>query len=170
MCKWECTNGFGDELICWCAPKLIAIKPSRTTWKNSVLCENCASKRLPWTTLRIEVVFRYIVYLGVTYGLVMWTQLAFSLIYYDLIMIMLSVAYRNSETLIHLLKGSLGTGILAMPNAFLNAGLLVGTVGTILIGILCTYCLHVLVSISYTICSIRIIIPRRIKLILLCNV
>uniref|UniRef100_A0A2S2PTU5 Proton-coupled amino acid transporter 4 n=1 Tax=Schizaphis graminum TaxID=13262 RepID=A0A2S2PTU5_SCHGA len=52
----------------------------------------------------------------------------------------------NNETLIHLLKGSLGTGILAMPNAFYNSGLLVGTVGTILIGILCTYCLHVLVS------------------------
>lgn len=56
--------------------------------------------------------------------------------------------YRNSETLIHLLKGSLGTGILAMPNAFFNSGLLIGTVGTILIGILCTYCLHVLVSVN----------------------
>ncbi|PSN54889.1 hypothetical protein C0J52_10253 [Blattella germanica] len=31
----------------------------------------------------------------------------------------------NSETLIHLLKGSLGTGILAMPNAFFKAGLAV---------------------------------------------
>lgn len=59
--------------------------------------------------------------------------------------------YRNNETLIHLLKGSLGTGILAMPNAFYNSGLLIGTVGTILIGILCTYCLHVLVSIVRTV-------------------
>jgi amino acid permease len=50
------------------------------------------------------------------------------------------------ETLIHLLKGSLGTGILAMPNAFFKAGLVVGFVGTILIGSLCTYCIHVLVS------------------------
>jgi proton-coupled amino acid transporter len=53
---------------------------------------------------------------------------------------------RNLETLIHLLKGSLGTGILAMPNAFFKAGLIVGFVGTILIGSLCTYCIHVLVS------------------------
>lgn len=59
----------------------------------------------------------------------------------------------NSETLIHLLKGSLGTGILAMPNAFYNSGLLVGTVGTILIGILCTYCLHVLVRSQYLLCK-----------------
>ncbi|VVC27247.1 Amino acid transporter, transmembrane domain [Cinara cedri] len=59
----------------------------------------------------------------------------------------------NSETLIHLLKGSLGTGILAMPNAFLNSGLLVGTIGTILIGFLCTYCLHVLVRSQYLLCK-----------------
>ncbi|KAK7790535.1 hypothetical protein R5R35_011941 [Gryllus longicercus] len=55
----------------------------------------------------------------------------------------------NSETLIHLLKGSLGTGILAMPNAFLNAGLVVGFFGTILIGSLCTYCMHILVVDMY---------------------
>lgn len=56
--------------------------------------------------------------------------------------------YRDKETLIHLLKGCLGTGILAMPNAFGNAGLALGTVATVLIGILCTYCLHVLVGIT----------------------
>jgi ABC-type lipoprotein release transport system permease subunit len=33
-----------------------------------------------------------------------------------------------------------------MPNAFFKAGLIVGFVGTILIGSLCTYCIHVLVS------------------------
>lgn len=55
---------------------------------------------------------------------------------------------RDKETLIHLLKGCLGTGILAMPNAFGNAGLALGTVATVLIGILCTYCLHVLVGIT----------------------
>lgn len=53
---------------------------------------------------------------------------------------------RNKETLIHLLKGSLGTGILAMPYAFHNAGLILGFFGTLFIGSLCTYCLHVLVS------------------------
>jgi proton-coupled amino acid transporter len=50
------------------------------------------------------------------------------------------------ETLLHLLKGSLGTGILAMPNAFLRAGYVLGVTGTVFIGIICTYCIHQLVS------------------------
>lgn len=53
---------------------------------------------------------------------------------------------RNFETLVHLLKGSLGTGILAMPLAFKNAGLLFGLFATFGIGFVCTYCIHVLVS------------------------
>ncbi|XP_077301348.1 proton-coupled amino acid transporter-like protein acs [Arctopsyche grandis] len=61
----------------------------------------------------------------------------------------------NTETLIHLLKGSLGTGILAMPNAFSHAGWLVGIVGTILIGLLCTYCIHVLIKAEYELCKRR---------------
>lgn len=59
----------------------------------------------------------------------------------------------NFETLVHLLKGSLGTGILAMPQAFYNAGYISGFVNTILIGILCTYCLHVLVQAQYALCK-----------------
>lgn len=59
----------------------------------------------------------------------------------------------NTETLIHILKGSLGTGILAMPDAFKNSGLIVGTFGTLLIGYLCTYCLIVLVRCQYEICK-----------------
>ncbi|XP_062546629.1 proton-coupled amino acid transporter-like protein CG1139 [Armigeres subalbatus] len=59
----------------------------------------------------------------------------------------------NFETLVHLLKGSLGTGILAMPQAFYNAGYLSGFINTILIGILCTYCLHVLVQAQYMLCK-----------------
>ncbi|XP_012267231.2 proton-coupled amino acid transporter-like protein CG1139 [Athalia rosae] len=59
----------------------------------------------------------------------------------------------NTETLIHMLKGSLGTGILAMPNAFCNSGLLIGPIATIIIGILATYCLHVLVKAQYKLCK-----------------
>lgn len=60
---------------------------------------------------------------------------------------------RNSETLFHLLKGSLGTGILAMPNAFKNSGYLVGSIGTIVIGVLCTYCIHQLIKAEYELCK-----------------
>lgn len=46
----------------------------------------------------------------------------------------------------HMIKGSLGSGILAMPMAFKNAGLGVGVIGAFLIGYLCTHCVHLLVS------------------------
>lgn len=62
-------------------------------------------------------------------------------------------ATSNTETLIHLLKGSLGTGILAMPQAFYYAGYVSGFINTILIGALCTYCLHILVQAQYAICK-----------------
>ena len=52
------------------------------------------------------------------------------------------------DTLIHLLKGSLGSGILAMPLAFLNAGLWFGLVATLIVGSICTYCVHILVKCS----------------------
>ncbi|XP_031641119.1 proton-coupled amino acid transporter-like protein CG1139 [Contarinia nasturtii] len=59
----------------------------------------------------------------------------------------------NTETLVHLLKGSLGTGILAMPKAFHQSGYLNGIVCTILIGILCTWGLHILVRSQYILCK-----------------
>lgn len=49
-------------------------------------------------------------------------------------------------SLAHLLKSSLGSGILAMPMAFMNAGLLFGAIGTLVVGFLCTHCVHILVS------------------------
>ncbi|XP_055708651.1 proton-coupled amino acid transporter-like protein CG1139 isoform X1 [Phlebotomus papatasi] len=58
----------------------------------------------------------------------------------------------DTETLVHLLKGSLGSGILAMPLAFLNAGLWFGLVATFAIGIICTYCVHILVKCSHILC------------------
>ncbi|CAH0546039.1 unnamed protein product [Brassicogethes aeneus] len=59
----------------------------------------------------------------------------------------------NAETLIHLLKGCLGTGILAMPEAFKRSGMSCGIVSTFLIGILCAYCLNTLVKSQYVICK-----------------
>ncbi|XP_045784934.1 proton-coupled amino acid transporter-like protein CG1139 isoform X1 [Maniola jurtina] len=61
----------------------------------------------------------------------------------------------NTETFLHLLKGSLGTGILAMPHAFAKSGYVVGTVGTLVIGFLCSYCIHVLLDSCYELCKRR---------------
>lgn len=56
------------------------------------------------------------------------------------------------DTLVHLLKGSLGSGILAMPLAFLHAGLWFGLGATLAIGAICTYCIHILVKCSHILC------------------
>lgn len=53
---------------------------------------------------------------------------------------------RTLGALAHLIKSLLGTGLLAMPMAFKNAGLVFGSIGTVIIGFLCTYCIHILVS------------------------
>ncbi|XP_049885283.1 proton-coupled amino acid transporter-like protein CG1139 isoform X1 [Pectinophora gossypiella] len=58
----------------------------------------------------------------------------------------------DMDTLIHLLKGSLGSGILAMPEAFHNAGLYFGLIATFAIGGICTYCVHVLVKTAHELC------------------
>lgn len=52
---------------------------------------------------------------------------------------------RNFDTMIHLLKGNIGTGILAMPDAFRNSGWAVGLICTALLGAICTHCMHMLV-------------------------
>ncbi|XP_023022900.1 proton-coupled amino acid transporter-like protein pathetic isoform X2 [Leptinotarsa decemlineata] len=58
-----------------------------------------------------------------------------------------------SGALIHILKGSLGSGLLAIPRAFMNAGLLVGIFGTIFIGFICTHTVQLLVSASQKVCK-----------------
>lgn len=59
---------------------------------------------------------------------------------------------RDMDTFIHLLKGSLGSGILAMPLAFAHAGLFLGLFCTFAIGIICTYCVHILVKSAHELC------------------
>ncbi|CAG9791753.1 unnamed protein product [Diatraea saccharalis] len=55
--------------------------------------------------------------------------------------------------LAHLLKASLGSGVLAMPLAFKNAGLVVGCFGTFIIGFICAHVVHVLVKTSQQLCT-----------------
>ncbi|XP_032786640.2 proton-coupled amino acid transporter-like protein CG1139 [Daphnia magna] len=52
----------------------------------------------------------------------------------------------NFETMLHLLKGNIGTGLFAMPGAFQNAGLWTGSVLTIITACICTHCMHILVT------------------------
>ncbi|KOB66436.1 Uncharacterized protein OBRU01_18448, partial [Operophtera brumata] len=54
--------------------------------------------------------------------------------------------------MIHLLKGNIGTGILAMPDAFKNAGLIFGVFGTLFMGAICTHCMHMLIRCSHELC------------------
>ncbi|XP_072399713.1 proton-coupled amino acid transporter-like protein acs [Diabrotica undecimpunctata] len=60
---------------------------------------------------------------------------------------------KSIETLGHLVKGIIGTGILALPEGFKLAGMINGIVSTILIGLLSTYCLRILVRSQYELCK-----------------
>lgn len=55
----------------------------------------------------------------------------------------------DCDTLTHLLKASLGTGILSMPIAFKHAGLLVGVFATILVAFVCTHCAYILIKCAH---------------------
>ncbi|XP_030373118.1 proton-coupled amino acid transporter-like protein CG1139 [Scaptodrosophila lebanonensis] len=61
----------------------------------------------------------------------------------------------NWQTFAHFLKASIGTGVLAMPSAFANAGYVGGTILTIIIGLLALYCLHILINSMYLLCKRR---------------
>ncbi|KAG8240467.1 hypothetical protein J437_LFUL010805 [Ladona fulva] len=56
------------------------------------------------------------------------------------------------DTLVHLVKGCLGSGILAMPLAFKNAGLHFGLAATFVIGLISTHCVHMLVETAHGLC------------------
>ncbi|XP_059060017.1 proton-coupled amino acid transporter-like protein pathetic [Achroia grisella] len=55
-------------------------------------------------------------------------------------------------SILHLLKACLGSGILAMPAAFKNCGMVTGTIGTLLAGLVCTHTIHIFVKASQNIC------------------
>ena len=58
----------------------------------------------------------------------------------------------DTTALMHIMKSSIGTGILAMPSAFNNAGLVIGTIGVPIIGIITIHCMHLLVRCEEELC------------------
>ncbi|KAF4526248.1 hypothetical protein B566_EDAN001933 [Ephemera danica] len=65
----------------------------------------------------------------------------------------MSRATTDGQAVIHLVKSSLGTGILAMPFAFSNAGLAGGLIGTAFVSLIYTYCVHIMVRSSQVLCE-----------------
>jgi len=63
-------------------------------------------------------------------------------------------ATSNTQTMMHIFKGNIGTGILAMPYAFSNGGLWAGFVGTSLIALIAIHCMRLLVESSHHLCHI----------------
>ncbi|XP_068632472.1 proton-coupled amino acid transporter-like protein CG1139 [Battus philenor] len=58
-----------------------------------------------------------------------------------------------SETMIHLMKGSLGAGVLAMPSAVYRLGIIASLFGLLLVGFIATYCILLLIAAQYELCK-----------------
>ena len=56
------------------------------------------------------------------------------------------------QTVIHVMKGNIGTGMLALPRAISLAGLWTGTIGLIFIGMFCVQCMHLVVESAQRLC------------------
>nr|CAD7203016.1 unnamed protein product [Timema douglasi] len=59
------------------------------------------------------------------------------------------------ESMIHLLKGNIGSGMFAMGDGFHNAGLVVGPLVTLILGVVCVHSQHMLVGIFMSILAVK---------------
>lgn len=65
----------------------------------------------------------------------------------------ITLPFSNMDTIVHMLKGNIGTGILAMPDAIKNSGLIFGNVGLVFMSIICVHSMHVLVKCAHHLCT-----------------
>jgi len=59
------------------------------------------------------------------------------------------------ETLVHLFKGTVGTGILALPSAFAQSGYIGGIIGVIILVAITNYSAHLIAKCQYELCRRR---------------
>ncbi|XP_068719716.1 proton-coupled amino acid transporter 1-like [Montipora capricornis] len=59
----------------------------------------------------------------------------------------------NMQTLMHLWRGNVGTGMLGLPEAIMHAGVVVGPLGLLLIAMVTVHCMHLLVHCSHVLCQ-----------------
>lgn len=59
----------------------------------------------------------------------------------------------DSQTMMHILKANIGTGVLAMPSAFRNVGLWPSFVLVPLIGAICIHCMNILIGSHNKLCD-----------------